>query len=77
MEGLDRWSFRERSCGCVQVGQKERERQGEEAGKEQREYVFYFGLGFFASRCELALVVLQVDATCAHAISKGLVVQAY
>lgn len=36
---------------------RERERQGEEAGKEQRGYVNLIFL--FLSRCELALVVLQ------------------
>lgn len=55
----------------------ERERKWEEAGKEQREYLKFF-VFFFLSRCEVALVVLQAGTTsCAHAISKGLVAQAY
>lgn len=69
------------------VGGAERKGKAKEgARKEQRGYdvvflmfFFYYYFFFFSilSRCELALVVLQADTTCAHAISTGLAVQAY
>lgn len=45
---------------------KKRERERERQGREQEEnregmFTFFF---FFPSRCKLALVVLQADATC-------------
>lgn len=46
--------------------------------KKNRENILTLFFSFFSSRCELALVVLQAGTTsCAHAISKGLVAQAY
>lgn len=69
-------------CGWDREKQKGRGKEKGRGRKQEKNredmftlFLFFF---FFTSRCELALVVLQADTTCcAHAISKGLVAQAY
>lgn len=64
-------------CGWDREKERRKEKGRGRKQEKNRGYVNFF-FSFFLSRCELALVVLQAGTTCcAHAISKGLVAQAY